>query len=121
MDISSKITFNKNTLLIPNGGFLRFPPQYNWSIVESGVKENNQPAVTHWQTLSHNVVSSTYRLSAGFELTTLMAIGTDCMGSCKSNYHTVTTTTVIWTTILGSPRTPSHLCVDRVEKNGNQY
>jgi hypothetical protein len=31
---------------------------------------------------------------AGFELTTLMVIGTDCINSCKSNYHTTTTTTV---------------------------
>ena len=29
--------------------------------------------------------------SAGFELTTLAAIGTDCIGSCQSNYHTITT------------------------------
>ena len=28
-----------------------------------------------------------------FELTTLVVIGTDCIGSCKSNYHTITTTT----------------------------
>ena len=28
--------------------------------------------------------------SAGFELTTLMVIGTDCTGSWKSNYHTIT-------------------------------
>jgi hypothetical protein len=28
-----------------------------------------------------------------FELTTLVVIGTDCTGSCKSNYHTITTTT----------------------------
>ena len=28
---------------------------------------------------------------AGFELTTLVVIGTDCTGSCKSNYHTTTT------------------------------
>jgi hypothetical protein len=28
----------------------------------------------------------------GFELTTLEAIGTDCIVSCKSNYHTITTT-----------------------------
>ena len=27
---------------------------------------------------------------AGFELTTLVVIGTDCIGSCKSNYHTIT-------------------------------
>ena len=29
----------------------------------------------------------------GFELTTLVVIGTDCIGSCKSNYHTITATT----------------------------
>jgi hypothetical protein len=29
----------------------------------------------------------------GFELTILVVIGTDCTGSCKSNYHTITTTT----------------------------
>ena len=29
---------------------------------------------------------------AGFELTTLMVIGTDCIGSFNSNYHTITTT-----------------------------
>jgi hypothetical protein len=31
---------------------------------------------------------------AGFELTTLVVIGIDYTGSCKSNYHTITTTTV---------------------------
>jgi hypothetical protein len=30
---------------------------------------------------------------ARFELTTSVVIGTDCIGSCKSNYHTITTTT----------------------------
>ena len=30
---------------------------------------------------------------AGFELTTLVVIDSDCNGSCKSNYHTITTTT----------------------------
>jgi hypothetical protein len=37
-----------------------------------------------------------YRLHlawAEFELTTLVVIGTDCIGSYKSNYHTITTTT----------------------------
>ena len=28
-----------------------------------------------------------------FELTTLVVICTDCIGSCKSNYHTITSTT----------------------------
>jgi len=30
---------------------------------------------------------------AGFELTTLVVIGTDCTGRCKSSYHTIKTTT----------------------------
>jgi hypothetical protein len=32
-------------------------------------------------------------LWTGFEFTTLIMICTDCIGSCKSNYHTITTTT----------------------------
>ena len=31
----------------------------------------------------------------GFDLTILVVIGTDCTGSCKSNYHRITTTTVL--------------------------
>ena len=45
------------------------------------------------KTLSHNVVSSAPRHERVFELTALVAIGTDCTGSWKSNYHTITTTT----------------------------
>jgi hypothetical protein len=33
----------------------------------------------------------------GFELTTLVVIGIDCTGSCKSTYHTITTRTApVW-------------------------
>jgi hypothetical protein len=35
-----------------------------------------------------------YCKKLGFELTTLVLIGTDYIGSCKSNYHTITTTAV---------------------------
>jgi len=28
----------------------------------------------------------------GFELTTLVVIGTNCIGNCKSNYHIITAT-----------------------------
>ena len=45
--------------------------------------------ISHWQTFSHNVVSST-PLWVGFELLTLVVIGTDCIGSYKSNYHMIT-------------------------------
>jgi hypothetical protein len=36
-----------------------------------------------------------YYILAGFELTTLVMIGTGCTGIIKSNYHTITTTTAL--------------------------
>jgi hypothetical protein len=54
--------------------------------------EDHRHVASQWQTLSHNVVSSTHD-QMGFELTALVLIGTDCIGSCKSNYHTITATT----------------------------
>jgi hypothetical protein len=84
-------------------GFLR--NYLSWQSVllveESGLPgENHRPVAYHWQTLSHNGVSSTSPPSVGFELTTLEVIGTDCTGSCKSNYHTITTTTSPQHTII---------------------
>ena len=38
----------------------------------------------------HRLATSQYW--AGFKLTTLVTIGTDCIDSCKSNYHTITAT-----------------------------
>ena len=59
-------------------------------VEETGISgENHQPVASHWQTLSHKV----YLAWTGFELTTSVVIGTDCTGSCKSNYYTITTTT----------------------------
>ena len=45
------------------------------SLVEETIvlEENHRSLASHWQTLSHKVVSST----AGFKLTTLVVIGTD--------------------------------------------
>ena len=48
--------------------------------------ETHRPAAGHLQTLSHNVVHLAW---TGFELTTLVVIGIDCIGSCKSNYHMI--------------------------------
>ena len=53
--------------------------------------ENHRPVASHWQTLLHNVVSSTPRHEQRFELTTSVMIDTDYTGSWKSNYHTITT------------------------------
>ena len=52
-----------------------------WSVLL--VEETRGPGENHWQTLSHdNVVP-----------TTSVVIGIDCIGSCKSNYQMITTTT----------------------------
>ena len=54
-------------------------------VEETGVPgENHRPVASHWQTLSHNVVSSTPCHE--------QVLNTDSIGSCKSNYHTIMTT-----------------------------
>jgi hypothetical protein len=53
-----------------------------------GPGENHRPVASHWRTLSHNIVPW-----SRFELTTSVLIGTNYIGSCKSNYHTITATT----------------------------
>jgi hypothetical protein len=89
-------------------GLRLLPP----NIVESGVKRHYPNYYRHQtnkrnvsarlliltgrkettEELQHNVVSSTSRLR---ELTALVVIGTDCIGSCKSNYHMNTATTAL--------------------------
>ena len=46
----------------------------------------------YWWRKPKYTEKTTY-LQAGFELTILVVIGTSCIGSWKSNYHTITTTT----------------------------
>ena len=61
-------------------------------VEETGApRENHRTVTSHWKTKSHNVVHLPW---SRFELTTSMVIGTDCIGSCKSNYHTIMATTV---------------------------
>ena len=42
--------------------------------------------------LYHIMLYQVHLAWTGFELTTSVVIGTDCTGSCKSNYHTIITT-----------------------------
>jgi len=66
--------------------------------------ENHRPVASHWQTLSHNVVSSTSRLSG---IRTLVVIGTGCIGSYISNYHAITTAPIIGLVKIRSLKWPS--------------
>ena len=56
-----------------------------------GPGENHRPVASHWQTWPHSAVHlalieiRTHNISGD--------IGTDCIGSCKFNYHTITSTT----------------------------
>ena len=43
--------------------------------------------------LYHTMLYQVHLAWAGFELRTLMVIGTDCIGSYKSNYHIISSTT----------------------------
>ena len=101
---------------------------------ETGVSgENHRPVTSHLQTSSHNIVSSTPRLSRS-ELTTLMVIGTDCIGRYTSNYHAITTTMFPLPSLLFSTKKYGniiimiklhymwmHVDIDYMQKNKNVY
>jgi len=61
---------------------------YWWKKPKCPEKTTDLPLVT--DKLYHIIMYRIYHAWAGFELTTLVVIGTDCIGSCKSNYHTIT-------------------------------
>ena len=58
-----------------------------WLVLETGGPgENHRPVASYWHTLlSHNVVHL-----ALIGIRTSVVIGTDCIGSSKSNYYTIT-------------------------------
>jgi hypothetical protein len=66
-------------------------PKLNIKIVERG-KIDTPSTQIHDPSLSWLGTGTLIKSGAGFEL--LVVIGTDCIGRCKSNYHTITTPTV---------------------------
>ena len=64
---------------------------YWWKTPDYPEKTGDLPQITN--KLYHIMLYRVHIEWSGFELTTLVVIGTACIGSCKSNYHTITTTT----------------------------
>ena len=88
------IVYGGCRVMVINATFNNISTILWWSVLfveETGVPGENHdlPQVN----LSHNSINCIEYTSswAGFELTTLVVIGTDCIGSYKSNYHAIMT------------------------------
>ena len=101
LNLYRNILFGQGRVMVLNATFNLISVRLLRSILL--VEETGLPGVkhghvaSHWQTLSHNVASSTFRLS-GIRTHTFVVKNTNCIGSCISNYHTITTTTAHNTT-----------------------
>jgi hypothetical protein len=59
------------------------------SFIGGGKRSTRRKPLTCCKSLTN--LSRVHLAWAGFKLTTFMVIGTYCIGSCKSNYHTIMT------------------------------
>jgi hypothetical protein len=67
---------------------------------ETGVpRENNRPTASHWQILSHHVVSSIPRYEQDSHSSTIVVIGIDSTSSCKSNHNKITQYIMCWSNV----------------------
>ena len=70
-----------------------------WDVLDTTlcdqVWENHQSGKSLWQTVSPNVVSSTPSQQQDSNSQHLVVIHIHCTGTCKSNYHKITTTTAL--------------------------
>ena len=66
--------------------------QFYWWMKPEYPEKTIEPAESHLQ--NHIKLYRVHLAWMGFELTTIVVIGTDGVGNCKSNYHTITTVPV---------------------------
>ena len=65
--------------------------QFYWWRKLKCPEKSTKAVASHWQTLSHKCCIEYTSPWTGFKLTTLVVIGTDCIGSYKFNYHAIMT------------------------------
>jgi hypothetical protein len=91
LTVLSQISWRCGGLMVLSRHFQQY---FSYIVAVSFIGGGNR---SHWQTLSHNVVSSIeYTLPwTRFKLTTIVVIAIDCTGSSKYIYHMSTTTTAL--------------------------
>jgi hypothetical protein len=95
MLISGKKFWTKQKTIPPPPFKLNGRSLSNFKLTTTGIpRENYKPVASHWQ-IYHIILYRVHLAWGGFEPTKLKVIGTDCIGSYKSSYHTITTTTEI--------------------------
>ena len=85
----------KNMLVwLVHGALRHFQQYFSYIVAVTLIGGGNQRKPPTCRKSLTNFIAECCIAWVGFELTTLVVIGTGCIDSCKSNYNTITTTSV---------------------------